>query len=72
MDSDVLCSDNYWIDKISEKLNTYKVIHGSEILYKDIYHNNIYELVTKTDSTRESVVKNLKNYQKKIPFNMKL
>lgn len=61
MDSDILCSDPRWIDKISSKLDSYKVIHGSEILHKDISRNNIYEKVYATQYTRHSVVKAIKN-----------
>jgi hypothetical protein len=61
MDSDILCSDPKWIDKISDKLNKCKVVHGSEILHKDIYRDNIYEKVYTTEYTRHSVVKAIKN-----------
>jgi len=60
MDGDVLCSDPNWVDKVSSKLNSNKIIHASEILYRDIYRDNIYTNITKNDNTKESVVKGLK------------
>jgi len=60
MDNDILCSDPIWIDKISDKLNTKKLIHGSEFLYRDIYRKNLYENIVPNENTKESVVKGLK------------
>lgn len=62
LDADILCSDPDWIDKIAEKLNTKKVVHGSEYLYKNIYQNNIYEKVNiNTTNCLTSVVKAILN-----------
>lgn len=60
MDGDVLCSDPNWVDKVSSKLDSKKIVHASEILYRDIYRNNIHENVSNNDNTKESVIKGLK------------
>lgn len=67
LDGDVLCSDPNWINRVAEKLDTKKVIHASEYLYRDIYANNIYQEVTLDPiNSKPSVVRAIK---RKIQFN---
>lgn len=62
IDSDILCSDIEWVDKISVKLNDTKILHASEKLYRDITTNNIYQpIVNDASCVKESIVKGLKN-----------
>jgi|688.fasta_scaffold06581_40 hypothetical protein len=68
-DVDILYSDPDWIDKISILLDTYKVIHGCEYLYKDIYRKNIYDNVNlNAGDTKHTVVKSIIK-QKSFEFN---
>jgi hypothetical protein len=61
LDADVLCTDPEWINKTAELLNTNKVVHASDYLYKDIYRDNIYEIVTiDAIKGRHTIVKAIK------------
>jgi hypothetical protein len=61
-DADILYSDSSWIDKISDLLNTHKVVHGCEYLYRDLYHDDLYKILNldKTN-TKYTVVKHIKD-----------
>lgn len=61
MDCDVLFTDPNWVDKVSDKLNIYKIIHASEFMYRDITSNNIYESISLNEiNIKHSIVKALK------------
>lgn len=61
-DADVLCTDPNWVDKTSQLLNSNKIVHASDIIYKDIFLNNIYEsILLDAVKSRCSVVRCMKN-----------
>lgn len=62
LDADVLCTDPNWVNKTAELLDKNKVVHASDYLYKDIYRDNIFEIVN-IDSIkgRSSIVKAIKS-----------
>lgn len=70
MDCDVLYTNSNWVDEVSTKLDSYKIVHAAELMYRDIYYDNIYQSVNLDNTnTKSSIVKALKTNQE-FDFNL--
>jgi len=45
VDADILCTDPNWLNRTAEKLDKYKIVHATDLMYKDIYVNNIHQTI---------------------------